>query len=310
MMMLTILLSVMLAADDRAPVPEARIGHAERYMSTPLPDALINGLAVDIDAERLYLGGMADHSLYAVSLENPGAPERLAGPEDGLGPVYGLAIDGRARILYAATGGADDGAEPALAAYDLFTGEISHLHTMEGAGRFSDVVAQDGVVYASDAEAGRVYLLSSPRGVLEIYAEDERFGALQGLALTRGALFAADPENGIWRIDAVSREAELVEALEGDLTGFSSLATDSYGELYAVRSNAGTHGLYHIALQGFGQDARVSPLLTGHPDFDDPAGLRISDGRFFILANAQWPAFADGASASRRNPVVLYMPVP
>ncbi len=295
-------------------------GHAERYLSTPLPNALIEALAVDIDAERLYLGSVASRALYSVSLESPQNPERLAGPDEGLGSVFGLAIDGRARILYAATGtvpqtplGEDETIEPALVAYDLLTGEISHRHTIDGAGRFSDVVAQDGIVYTSDAEGGRIYVLSEPGGTLELYAEDSRLASLQGLALTRGALFAVDYATGLWRIDPITREPGRVEVSEGSLIGFDGLATDSYGELYGIRNGSRPHGLFHITLQGFGNGARVTPVLTGHPDFGDPVTVRISDGRFFILANAQWDLFPeDGGppAGERRNPIVLFKPVP
>lgn len=298
----------------------APVGRAERYLSTPLPDALVESFAVDIDAERLYLGTVADASLYAVRLDDPGNPERLAGPEDGMGSVFGLALDGRNRILYAATGrialtpdGAPGERETALVAFDLLTGEVSARHMFAGAGRFSDVVVQDGIVYASDSVAGHIYRLESPGGQLELYAEDSRFASLQGLALSRGALFVVDYATGLWRIDPISREASRVEVTQGSLIGFDGLATDSYGELYGIRNGSQPHGLFHIALQGFGDRARVTPVLTGHRDFGDPVTVRVSDGRLFILANAQWDLFPeDGSQPSepRRDPVILFQPVP
>ncbi|MFN3834847.1 MAG: SMP-30/gluconolactonase/LRE family protein [Glycocaulis sp.] len=298
----------------------APVGRAERYLSTPLPDALVESFAVDIDAERLYLGTVADASLYSVRLDDPGNPERLAGPEDGMGSVFGLALDGRNRILYAATGrialtpdGAPGERETALVAFDLLTGEVSARHMFAGAGRFSDVVVQDGIVYASDSVAGQIYRLNRPGGELELYAGDSRFASLQGLALSRGALFVADYATGLWRIDPVSREASRVEVTQGSLIGFDGLATDSYGEIYGIRNGSQPHGLFHIALQGFGDRARVTPVLTGHRDFGDPVTVRISDGRFFILANAQWDLFPEEGSQPaepRRDPVILFMPVP
>lgn len=100
---------------------------------------------------------------------------------------------------------------------------------------------------------------------------------------------------------------------QGSLIGFDGLATDSYGELYGIRNGSQPHGLFHIALQGFGDRARVTPVLTGHRDFGDPVTVRVSDGRLFILANAQWDLFPeDGSQPSepRRDPVILFQPVP
>lgn len=296
------------------------VGRAERYLTTPLRDALVESFAVDIDAERLYLGTVADASIYAVRLDDAQNPERLAGPEDGMGSVFGLALDGRNRILYAATGrialtpeGAPGERETALVAFDLLTGEVSARHMFAGAGRFSDVVVQDGIVYASDSVEGRIYRLERPGGELEIYAEDSRLASLQGLALAQGALWVVDYATGLWRIDPVSREASRVEVLEGSLIGFDGLTTDSYGELYGVRNGVQPHGLFHIALEPWGRGARVRPVLTGHPDFNEPTTVRVSDGRLFVLANAQWELFPEDGAASpvpRRDPVILYMPVP
>ena len=297
----------------------APVGRAERYLSTPLRDSLVESFAVDIDAERLYLGTVADASLYAVRLDDPQNPERLAGPADGMGSVFGMALDGRNRLLYAATGRVEqtspdvpEAYATALVAYDLVTGEIADHHTIEGAGQFSDVVVQDGVVYASDSGTGRIYTLASPRSALEVYAQDSRFASLQGLALAQGALWVIDYATGLWRIDPVSREASRVEVREGSLIGFDGLTSDSYGELYGVRNGVQPHGLFHIALDAWGGDARVRPLLTAHPDFSEPTTVRVSDGRLFILANAQWELFPENGSApagQRRDPVILYMPV-
>lgn len=298
----------------------APAGRAERYLAVPLRDAHVESFAVDIDAERLYLGTVADTSIYAVRLDDPQNPERLVGPEDGMGSVFGLALDGRNRILYAASArvvlnpdGTPADRETALLAVDLLTGGISARHTVAGAGRFSDVVASDGVVYASDSVAGRIYRLEGPGAQLEVYAEDSRFASLQGIALAQGALWVVDYATGLWRIDPVSREASRVEVLEGSLIGFDGLATDSFGELYAVRNGVQPHGLFHIALEPWGRGARVRPVLTGHPDFDEPTTVRVSDGRLFVLANAQWELFPEDGSApdrERSDPVILYMPVP
>jgi len=305
---------------DRMEQNLAPAGQAERYLTVPLRDALVETFAVDIDAERLYLGTVADASIYSVRLDDPQNPERMAGAADGLGSVFGMALDARNRILYAATGRLEQSAsdvpenyETALVAFDLFTGGVARRLTHERAGHFSDVLASDGVIYASDSEAGRIYRLESPDGELEVYAEDPRMSSLQGLALAQGALWVMDYATGLWRIDPVSQEASLVPLLEGSLIGFDGLATDSYGELYGIRNGVQPHGLFHIALEPWGRGARVQPVLTGHPDFREPTAVRVSDGRLFVLANAQWELFpADGSAPddARRDPVILYLPVP
>jgi hypothetical protein len=192
----------------------APVGQARAVAQPPLQDALIEALAVDNETERLYLGAVADPALYRVEPFAPDVAERLAGPDVLNGSVFGLAVDRVNGRLYAAVGvvpqtPAASAGGTALLELDLETGELIARHTIDGAVRMGDVTVRDGVVFVSDADAGRIYRLNGPRAELELYAEDDRFASLQGLAQARGALWVVDYALGLWRIDPVSRQATL-----------------------------------------------------------------------------------------------------
>jgi hypothetical protein len=299
----------------------APAGQAVAVATPPLNDALIEALAVDNETERLYLGGVVQRRIYRVE---PFAPEEFdvfAGNDEPIGSIFGLVADRRHGRLYAAEGvveqtplAPDEQPETALLVLDLETGERIARHTIEGAERMGDLTVRDGVVFVSDAEAGRIYRLNGPRAELELYAQDERFASLQGLAQARGALWVVDYAVGLWRIDPVSRVAHLQPSPDGaSLIGMDGLVADRLGRLFVVRNGAAPAGVFELVFDDANQLVGLEPVLTGDARLGEPTTVRIADDRLFVNADAPWDQFpADGAApdAPRRSPVILALPIP
>jgi hypothetical protein len=295
------------------------VGEGRLVAEPPLRDALIEALAVDNETERLYLGSVADRRIYRMEPFDPEEAEIFAGEDAPIGSIFGLAIDRRNGILYAAEGAVDitpreDGEEigTALLALDLETGEIIARHTIDGAARIGDVVVRDGIVYASDADAGRIYRLNGPRAGIELYAEDARFVSLQGLAPARAALFVADYTWGLWRIDPVSRNAQLLETPPGaSLIGLDGLVADRTGRLFVIRNGAAPYGVFELEFDRSGALSALTPVLVNDVRLGEPTTVRIADDRAFLLNDAQWALFEPDADASARtDPMVLSVPLP
>jgi len=298
-----------------------RHGQARLVAQPPLADALIEALAVDSETERMYLGSVADRRIYRIEPFDPDSPEVFAGADEAIGSIFGLAIDRRNGLLYAAEGQVvqtplSEGEEiaTALLALDLDSGRIVTRHTIEGGQRIGDVVVRDGIVYASDADGGRIYRLDGPRAELEVWAEDSRFASLQGLAPTRGSVYVADYALGVWRIDAASRNARLLAPPPGaSLIGLDGLTTDRTGRIFIVRNGVAPAGLFELELDRDGNPTALTPVLTGDARLGEPVTVRIMDGRAFVLADAQWALFAEDGSppdSARSNPPILSLPLP
>ncbi|MEQ8403688.1 MAG: hypothetical protein RKE49_01230 [Oceanicaulis sp.] len=296
-------------------------GTAERVAEPPLADALIEALAVDNETERLYLGSVADRRIYRVEPFDPETAEVFAGEDAPIGSIFALAVDRRHGLLYAAEGrvpqtplSEGERLGTALLALDLDSGAVVARHTIEGARRIGDVVVRDGIVYASDAEAGRVYRLDGPRAQLEVFAEDPRMASPQGLAPTRGSVYLADYSVGIWRIDAASRTARLLPAPPGaSLIGLDGLATDRMGRIFVIRNTVAPVGLFELELDMDGTPTALIPVLTGDSRLGEPVTVRIADGRAFVLADAQWDLFPEDGGAPetpRSDPQILSLPLP
>lgn len=295
------------------------VGSAEIHLTANLPDNLIEGVAVDIETERVFLSSVSERAIYMFQ-HGSTEPEVFADREDGLGSVFALVADPRNLVLYAASGVVaqtplEDGEEPgtAIFAFDLSTGDLIARHTIEGAVRFADLTVRDGVLYASDAEAPRIYRLNGPNGQLQLFIEDNRFTSLQGVALSAGSVWVADYALGIWKINPGTGQAVLASLTESgeSLIGLDGLATGLDGTLYAVRNGTNPMGVLRFEMSNQGDLIDVKPILTRHDAFGthgEPTLLHILDGRAFLMANAQWPLFPEDGSepeAERSNPIVL-----
>ncbi|WP_300552889.1 tetratricopeptide repeat protein [Maricaulis sp.] len=300
------------------------VGRAERAAVIDRPDALIEGVAVDIETDRIFLSSVAQREILLLEPFAPNDPIVFADQDDGLWSVFGIAVDDRTRMVWAASGVVPqtpmaEGETPgtALFAFDLMTGDLYNRYEIDGAERMADFVVRDGMVYVADAGAPRIYVLNSISGQLELLVEDPRFVSLQGLALTRGALYAADYSTGIWRIDLGDQSVSLVRPGEASLIGIDGLLNTRDGRLVAVRNGAAPHQMMAIDLDRDGREvAATEVLLRAHPDMTgdtEPTLVDLADGRAWLVANAAWPLFpADGNEPESARPatVILEMDLP
>ena len=290
----------------------APVGRAEIVARLDTGGELIEGVAMDIETDRLYVSSVSGRRIYLLEPFSRDEPEVFADQEDGLWSVFGLAVDDRNRMLWAATGtvpqtplgdGEADGT--ALMAFDLVTGDHYASWTIDGAVQMADFVVRDGVVYISDSQAPRIYRLDSLQGELELLAEDPRMVSLQGVALSHGALYAADYATGIWRIDLSDGTATLVRSPDASLIGIDGFRQTRSGRLIAVRNGAVPRQVMALDLSEDGLTIEtVEVLLRGHEAMmadTEPTLIDLADGRAWLVANAAWPRFPQDGSAPEQE---------
>ena len=296
---------------------ETPVGNGEVVARINRPDALIEGVAVDIETDRIFVSSVTERDILMLEPFARDEPVVFADRDDGLWSVFGLFVDDRTRMLWAASGSVDqtpladgEAGGTALFAFDLVSGELYRRYTIDGAVQLADFVVRDGSVYISDSQAPRVYKLDNVSGELEVLSEDPRFVSLQGVALARGALYVADYSMGIWRIDLTNGSASLVRTNETSLIGIDGLRQTRDGRLIAVRNGARPHQVMAIDLDPTGVEvAHVDVLLRGHPAMGgetEPTLVDLADGRAWLVANAAWPLFpADGSTPEAERPATL-----
>lgn len=309
------------AIERRFAANRAPAGRAERAAIIDRPDALIEGIAVDIETDRIFLSSVAEREILMLEPFAPDEPIVFADRSDGLWSVFGIAVDDRSRMVWATSGvvpqtplaeGEETGT--ALFAFDLTTGDLYRRFEIDGAERLADFVVRDGTVYVSDGGAPRIYVLNSVSDQLELLVEDSRFVSLQGLALAHGALYAADYAMGIWRIDLGDHSVSQVRAGDESLIGIDGFLNTRDGRLIAVRNGVTPHQVMAIDLDADGRAVEnVDVILRGHPDMSgdtEPTLIDLVDGRGWLVANAAWPLFPEDGSvpeAPRPATIILEM---
>jgi len=286
------------------------VGQAERAARVDLGGTLIEGVAVDIETDRIFLSDVTGRAIHLVEPFDRESATVFADRDDGLLSVFGMTVDSVNRLLWATTGvlpqtglaeGEDGGT--AIVALDLVTGDLYRRFEIDGADRFADVVARDGYVYVSDSGANRVYRMSSLSDGFELLSDDPRFAGLQGIALSHGALYAADYALGLWRISLDDGSASLVTPGDESLIGIDGLGHTREGRLIAVRNGMNPNQVFAIDLSEDGRSvASTETLLRGHGDFGEPTLISVNDGRVWLVANSPWPLYPEDGSGPTETP--------
>ncbi len=300
----------------------APVGQAEVAARIDRPGALIEGVAVDIETDRLFVSSVTGREILLLEPFARDEPQVFADREDGLWSVFGLAVDDRTRVVWAGSAAIEqtpledgEAGGTALFAFDLVTGDLYRRYQIDDAVQIADFTVRDGTVYASDSQAPRVYVLDSVSGELEVLAEDPRFVSLQGVALARGALYVADYAMGLWRIDLGDRSVSLVRSGTESLIGIDGLRQTRDGRILAVRNGTRPHQVMAIDLDADGHAvASTEVLLRGHPAMTgalaEPTLIDPADGRAWLVANAAWPRFpADGETPDGEQPATVILEI-
>lgn len=291
-------------------------GEAERAAQIALPESLIEGVAVEIETDRIFLSDVVGRKVWVVEPFDRRAAQVFADAEDGLQSVFGIASDDVNRVIWAATGtlpqtplAEGEAATTALVALDMITGDVYRRYEIDGADRIADIVTRDGIVYAIDSGANRIYQLTSLTGRLQLLSDDARFAGLQGAALADGALYVADYALGLWRVDLADGTAQQVRPGSESLIGIDGLAATREGRLIAVRNGVSPHAVIAIDLSADGLGvANTEILLRNHPDFGEPTLVDVQDDRVFFVANAPWALWPeDGSGPTEAVPPLVVL---
>ncbi len=261
-------------------------------------DLLVEGVAWHGETGRLFISSVAKPGVYELYAD--GSVERFDRPARKTGSVFAIKLDPARHLIWAATctapqTPADARAPTALVAYSLETGdEVARLSTPDGEGCITDAVVHEAGLFLIDSRRNQVFRSVAIDGTPALFAAHRDFAALQGGAIVGDALYLADYDLGLFRVDLDSGAARRGDGGGSPLIGFDGLYSSPNGDLIAVRNGAQPHGAVRIALSaGGGSATAVTPLATGHGVLDDPTLGQIVGDEFIFVANSQWRRFPD-----------------
>jgi hypothetical protein len=286
-----------------APTPRSRV-------RLSVADSMFHpeGAAYDAKTGRWFIGSVRQRRIVVV--DRAGKTRNFVAPAaDGIGGVFGMAVDAQRRILWVATTSlprmegftAADSGRVGVYGYDLDSGKLEKRawaprdssvdHT------FGDVaVAPNGDVYASDSQAPWIHVLPAGTDSLLRFATHPLFRSLQGMAITPDGrtMFVADYSHGLLRVDLQSRSVMPL----GVARGVTALGVDGLylkgGALVGVQNGVTPPRVARFCLDDDAREVRRVELLDRNPALaDEPTlGAIVGDSLFYV-GTSQWEKFDD-----------------
>ena len=273
----------------------------------PAEHRLVEGIVWDARGKRLFASTVVGRSLLVRKQEG----WRKVGGLD-TGSLFGLAIDRRRNLLWAASGRVEQTPSPetafrGLIAVDLRTlREVRRLPAPEGGSPGDIAVGPDGAVYASDPLSGAVYKANPGDAALSVLVPAGQLHNPQGLAFgpDERRLFVSDYVQGLALINLSDGKLLSVGPGAGTmLDGIDGLFTFEHG-LVAIQNGTRPRRILFLVIHASGDWITYAKVLErNHPDWGEPTLGTVRGGAFLYIADAQWDRFGQGgAPAGDRSP--------
>ena len=305
--------------------PAAHAALAEKFAANAVPidgsrletaipagNPLVEGLAYDERSGRLFAGTVIDGQLLVRrSAQGDWRTVAIGRPSGGL---FGMAIDGRRRLLWIAVAEVEQVRTPGERTPGLIAVNVDRLRVARRvplpaafAGSLpGDVaVADDGTVYVSDLAKGRILLCRPGCTALAELVPEDVFGSAQGLALTpdQSTLIVADYGDGLHRVDIATGRVDPVDTTApAMLDGIDGLVADG-GALIAIQNGTSPRRILRLTLDSSASRIERTEILErANPDWGEPTlGTRVGD-RLFYVADGQWERYGPNGQIMDDDP--------
>lgn len=245
------------------------------------------GLAWDAKTKRFFVSSVRKGTIHR------GKELFYDGP-DGWG-IFGMAVDARRRVLWAATN-AEATKKAAVLKLDADSGKLLARYEApdDGEHNFGDLLVAGEELFLSDSGSPRIYVLRDGKVVPWLAGA---FHSLQGLAATKDILYVADYSLGILAIDRRTRDVVPVRVpADVTLLGVDGLYLVDGRTLVATQNGVNPNRVIRIDLASPLEVKGVTTLAANLPRMLDPTLGVLAGGRFYFHANAQWER-AEGVEA-------------
>jgi hypothetical protein len=307
----------MIALRQRFGANSARIQASRLLINVPAQHLLIEGIAWDARTGRLFAASVVSRALLVRETQGWRAVDGLEP-----GSLFGLAIDSRRRLLWAASGSVEQTPSPETAFRGLIGVDLNTLRPVRrlaapAEGFPADIaVAADGTVYGSDPNTGAIYRARATDTALTILVPPGRLRSPQGLVPSADGrrLYVSDYGYGLAEVTLADGN---VSRLESDANTMLDGIDGLYpwrGGLIAIQNGTSPVRILFLELSPDGNRiASVRVLETGNPDWGEPTLGAVRPRDFLYVADAQWERYGEGGAVqgegpARATPVRLLRP--
>ncbi|HYG01348.1 MAG TPA: hypothetical protein VD927_02835 [Chryseosolibacter sp.] len=266
----------------------------------------IECIATGEDDKTFYLGSIHQRKIIRRD-KNGNVTDFTPSGHDGLTAVFGIKIDRKKNILWAASSPIPEiinytGKEiSGLFKFDLKSGKLLARYTPDTIESkehiFGDLTLDNkGRPFISDSKNNIIFTLNDASGKLEPFFSSTEFKNLQGIAFNKDntALFIADYVKGVYKVDVTSRNLmRLKENFEQSTKSIDGLTFYNNG-LIAIQNS-----IRPMRVTRYDVDEKSNALGDfeiidrAHPAFNEPTIGCVSGDYFYYIANSQWGGYTD-----------------
>lgn len=282
-------------------------GNARQAFAIPEKGLVAESVAFDAKTQNFYLSSVAQRKILRIGKD--GRTTEFANSADGLWSVFGIKIDAKNRVLWAASSAhkqmpdlkPEENGMTGLFKFDLDSGRMIKKYIVSDRTKphlLGDlVVTRSGDVFATDSISPTIYFLDRSTDKIEKYLESPQLGSPQGLDIDGSGtfLFVADYSRGVFRIDLASKAiTKLVPAENSTMLGIDGLYFYK-NSLVATQNGVNPQRAVRMYLsKDLSRVDSFKVLEANNPFFDDITLGVLVGNDFYFIADSQWELLGDG----------------
>ena len=297
------------------------VGGSAVAFRLPEKDLLTEGIAYDPETRAFFVSSV--HKRKIVRRAADGTVSDFVRPrQDGVFGVLAIAVDARARRLYACSAGLPqmEAYEKrfetlgSVLAFDLATGGIVRRWDLpsDGGPRAPGdlAIAESGDVYVTDGLGTGVYRIRRGQRRVEEIVAPGVFRSPQGLGFGPGGrLYVADYGVGLFRVEKGGKVRQIPGPRDLPLLGIDGLLVRGR-TMYATQNGIEPHRVVRLELDAAGERVVSGEILDSNdPEFAEPTLLALVGDDLYVVGKSQWGLFDEktGApdEAKLQEPAVL-----
>ena len=287
---------------------KAPIGSAAVAFTIPERGIISEGLAFDPVTGDFFVSSVRHGAIWRI---RNGMPERYIG--ELTWGVFGMVVDAKRRILWAATSGIAQNFRfresyrdrAGVLKIDLRDGRvIKTIRPTDGAKHlFGDVaVGADGTVYVSDSVSPSIYRITDD--ALEPLIANGPFVSLQGIAPAGGVLYVSDYSKGIAAVDLATHDVHfLAPPADASLLGIDGLYRAGPKTLIATQNGTNPQRVLRLDVDGL-RIGRATTLAANLPAMPDITLGVVAGPSFYFNGAAQWDLFDESGKLKDSSKLV------
>lgn len=258
-------------------------------------------VAYDSKTRDFYLASVAQRKILRIGKD--GKTTVFADQTAGLWSVFGIKVDSKNRVLWAASSAhkqmpdfkTDENGMTGVFKFDLKSGKLIKKYLVSNQPKphlLGDLaVAPNGDVFATDSLSPTIYVIRKGKDEIEPFLENASFGSPQGLDFSKDGkiLFVADYSKGVFKINLATKEVtKLIPVENSTMLGIDGLYFYQ-NSLIATQNGVNPQRAVRMYLsKDLSKVERFEVLEANNPLFDDITLGVLVNREFYFIANSQW----------------------